>query len=181
MKRMLARLFSSIIFTTTLTAAAAANERAEENVRALVDEVQRLHGPSLAEAIVADIDIGRTSRFVLGRHAIGLEERQLDEFKVRFQHFLLGLITSRAAEVENAEIQILNSVDRGAHDCVVSTRVSTPTREPMTMRWRMIETDGNWRLVDVEVHGVWLAIEQRAQIGSLLDRGSRISELYREN
>ncbi len=38
------------------------------------------------------------------------------------------------------------------------------------MRWRVLRRDGDWRLVDVEVHGMWLAIEQRAQIAAILDR-----------
>ena len=49
----------------------------------------------------------------------------------------------------------------------------------MIMRWRVLLRDGEWRLVDVEVHGLWLAIEQRAQIVTLLDkRGVSIRDIY---
>lgn len=97
MNHKLFRLFWSIIFSTMLAAAAAASERAEDNVCGLVDEVQRLHGPSLAEAIVADIDIGRTSKFVLGRYDIGHEEGQLVDYTTRSQFALLNLISRHDA------------------------------------------------------------------------------------
>jgi phospholipid transport system substrate-binding protein len=49
----------------------------------------------------------------------------------------------------------------------------------MTMRWRVLHRDGAWRLIDVEVHGLWLAIEQRAQIMALLDKqDTQIADLY---
>ena len=34
----------------------------------------------------------------------------------------------------------------------------------------MIERNGEWRVGDVEVLGLWLAIEQRAQIAAILDK-----------
>ena len=49
----------------------------------------------------------------------------------------------------------------------------------MNMRWRLLERDGSWRLVDVEVHGLWLAIEQRAQVVAALSRpGTSVSSIY---
>jgi phospholipid transport system substrate-binding protein len=46
------------------------------------------------------------------------------------------------------------------------------------MRWRLIKAGGDWHIVDVEMHGVWLAIEQRAQIDSLLRKRGDISDIY---
>jgi phospholipid transport system substrate-binding protein len=178
MKSRLPLVFVCAIACSGLALTASANEGAEMNGRELIAHVQQLHGSSLADAIVADIDIPRTSRFVLGRHATALDDEILDAFSTRFRDYLFNVISTRTQEVENAEISILNSVDRNVHDCIVSTRVSTPTRAPKTMRWRMIESDGAWRLVDVEFHGVWLAIEQRAQIDALIDRGTPVAELY---
>ena len=42
--------------------------------------------------------------------------------------------------------------------------------DEMTVRWRVMERDGAWRVVDVEVSGLWLAIEQRAQIAAIMDK-----------
>ena len=56
----------------------------------------------------------------------------------------------------------------------------SPTRERAIMRWRLLRIDGAWHIVDVEMHGVWLAIEQRAQIDSLLDQDTDISTIYAE-
>jgi phospholipid transport system substrate-binding protein len=41
---------------------------------------------------------------------------------------------------------------------------------PITLRWRVIERGGKWSVVDLEFAGLWLAIEQRAQVSAILDR-----------
>lgn len=91
----------------------------------------------------------------------------------------MSFIAGRTYEPEKADIEIIGSNDRNAYDLIVTTRVSSPYRETMIMRWRAIDRGGEWRLVDVEVHGIWSAIEQRAQVSARLDRNeSGINELY---
>ena len=49
---------------------------------------------------------------------------------------------------------------------------------PLKVRWRVIERKGNWSVVDLEVAGIWLAIEQRAQVASILSRpGANIDDV----
>ncbi|MBU4569311.1 MAG: ABC transporter substrate-binding protein, partial [Alphaproteobacteria bacterium] len=64
-------------------------------------------------------------------------------------------------------------------DSIVTTRVSTPYRDPMIMRMRLLQRGGDWRIVDVEAHGLWLAIEQRAQVVDALSRpGATVASIY---
>ena len=70
----------------------------------------------------------------------------------------------------DAEITVTGSKDRTPTDSIVETRVVRPGEAPQTVRWRVIEKNGDWRVVDVEVLGLWLAIEQRAQIAAIMDR-----------
>jgi phospholipid transport system substrate-binding protein len=52
----------------------------------------------------------------------------------------------------------------------VETRIVPKDGEAMTVRWRVMQRENEWRVVDVEVLGLWLAIEQRAQIAAILDK-----------
>ena len=72
--------------------------------------------------------------------------------------------------MKNAKVEVIGSVDRTETDSVVETRVTQKGEDPMTVRWRVMERGGAWRVVDVEVLGLWLAIEQRAQIAAILDK-----------
>jgi hypothetical protein len=98
MKSRLPLVFVSAIACSGLALTASANEGAEMNVRELIAHVQQLHGSSLADAIVADIDIPRTSRFVLGRHATALDDEILDAFSTRFHDYLFNVISTRAED-----------------------------------------------------------------------------------
>ena len=87
-----------------------------------------------------------------------------------FEKFLVGTFQDQKNKLKNAKVEVLGSVDRNDKDSVVETRVTQEGEDPQTVRWRVIERNGEWRVVDVEVLGLWLAIEQRAQIAAILDK-----------
>src|SRR3990167_2070035 len=175
MKRFLILAGALSLFAAT----AAAGTESESYVGVLIEQMQELDPGLEADFIVDNVDMPRVSKFVLGKHAQEASEEEKAQFSSRFDAFLRDFLSSRSDELTRANLTILSSVDRSETDSIVTTRVSSPTREPMIMRWRVLFRDGEWRLIDVEVHGLWLAIEQRAQIMSLLDdRDAEISELY---
>ncbi len=153
---------------------------AEAKIAGMMDVVQAKSGTSVSEAIVKEIDLKTTARFVLGKHARRATPDEIDAFTLNFETYLTGFFEGRTREIETGNVTVIGSVDRSANDCIVTTRVSSDLRDPMIVRWRLLEREGTWRLIDVEVHGVWLAIEQRAQIDSLIDQGFRIEEIYTE-
>jgi len=171
-------LMASMALVLCISGGAMADEQAEGNITALAEKLHAKDAASIAEALVSTVDINRTAKFVLGRHVRDVSPEDLSAFTRRFESFLTGFVESRADEIANGEIKILTSYDRNDHDCVVTTQVSSATREPTTMRWRLIKAGSDWHIVDVEMHGVWLAIEQRAQIDSLLGQSGDISDIY---
>lgn len=45
--------------------------------------------------------------------------------------------------------------------------ISTADGQTELVKWRLVRWDVHWRIVGVKVLGLWLAIEQRAQIEAL--------------
>lgn len=176
------RIAALLLLFVQFPLSAIANPQAEEHVQSVIQSIHAEQDGALATALVEEIDIGRTARFVLGRHRRDATPEQIDAFENRFRSYLVSFLTGRTDELEQAKIEIVGSSERSPGDSIVTTRVSSPFRDPMIMRWRLIERDNAWKLVDVEVHGIWLAIEQRAQIDSLLDREEvGIDDLYSGN
>lgn len=169
-----------LAFLAVSAGPAIADAHAEKNIRTLADKLRELDAHSVAVALIEDVDVDRTARFVLGRHLQDVPPEDVAAFTARFSAYLAGFIESRADEIASGDLEILSSHDRNDHDCIVSTAVHSPTRERAIMRWRLLRIDGAWHIVDVEMHGVWLAIEQRAQIDSLLDQDTDISTIYAE-
>jgi phospholipid transport system substrate-binding protein len=122
------------------------------------------------EAFTRSIDIAAVARFALGKHARRVSADEQARFTEALSVFLSETFRDNADKFQEAEIVVLGSTDRSATDSIVVTRVRPKGEDPMTVRWRVIERNGEWRVVDVEVLGLWLAIEQRAQISAILDR-----------
>nr|WP_321359504.1 ABC transporter substrate-binding protein [uncultured Hyphomonas sp.] len=122
------------------------------------------------EAFTRSIDIVAIARFTLGKHARRVSAEEQARFTDAFSAFLVDAFRENADTFQDARIEVLGSRDRSETDSIVDTRVTPKDDDPMTVRWRVIERNGEWRVVDVEVLGLWLAIEQRAQISAILDR-----------
>jgi ABC-type transporter MlaC component len=158
---------------------ALASPESEAYVGGLIERLHQVDQGAEADFIVDNVDMPRVSNFVLGKYARETSGDDYKLFTARLDRFLREFLGSRSEELSSADLRILSSVDRTETDSIVTTRISSPTREPMTMRWRVLHRDGAWRLIDVEVHGLWLAIEQRAQIMALLDKqDTQIADLY---
>ena len=116
------------------------------------------------------VDIDAIANFTLGKYSRRVSDTDKTRFKSAFEKFLVGTFQDQKNKLKNAKVEVRGSVDRNAKDSVVETRVTQEGEDPQTVRWRVIERDGEWRVVDVEVLGLWLAIEQRAQIAAILDK-----------
>jgi len=172
-------LFLTIFAFGLLAAPAFASPESESHVRGFIEQMHNGARGHEAAFIVDEVDMPRVSKFVLGKYGREASADDLTLFATRLDSFMRNFLASRSDELSDADVEVLSSVDRTPTDSIVTTRVSSPTREPMIMRWRVLMRDGDWRLVDVEVHGLWLAIEQRAQVVSLLDKnGAHIRDVY---
>lgn len=157
---------------------AVAGEAAEQVIETAADQLAegRLDSETLAETL----DTPRIARFALGRHARAVEPGDLNRFTAAFETVLVETFDDHSQRFRGASIDVIGSVDRNERDSVVTTRVEMDGYDPQTIRWRLIERDGDWRVVDVEVAGLWLAIEQRAQITAILDRrGATLNDVLK--
>ncbi len=122
------------------------------------------------EAFRQSVDVPAVARFTLGKHANRVSDEEHKRFTAAFDTFIRKSFEKYNGDFTNAKVDILGSVDRSATDSIVETRVTPPGKEAQTVRWRVMEREGTWRVVDVEVLGLWLAIEQRAQIAAIMDK-----------
>ena len=127
--------------------------------------------PVRGEAVFTEtIDVPTVARFSLGKHARTISADEQTRFTEAFRLFLAGPFRDNADKFSGARVDVVGSKDRSPTDSIVETRITRKDEEPMTVHWRVVMRNGEWRVVDVEVLGLWLAIEQRAQIAAILDR-----------
>jgi phospholipid transport system substrate-binding protein len=127
----------------------------EAQFRAFVDEV---------------VDVPGISRYVLGRYARTASGAQRAQFQQVFREYASNLYEARLGDYRGERIQVTGSLARNANDVVVNSVISGgQLRQPETVRWRLARSGGAWKVQDVEVRGIWLAVVQQQDYVSTLD------------
>ncbi len=142
---------------------------AEMLITEAASELTSAEKDAVTDTVLDRLNLPLIARFTLGKHAKRLEDGQAKRFTAAMETYLREQIDRHSDELSGADVSVLKTVNRNAHDAVVTTRVDG-SGKPMTLRWRVIQRAGKWSVVDIEYAGVWLAIEQRAQVSAILDR-----------
>lgn len=153
---------------TALTLPAFAGPEAEAFIEKTSHEM--IQSNTDQSALAASVDIERVAHFTLGKYARRISDAEREEYATAFENFLLSRFDENRKYIVGANVEVVGSTDRDENDSIVETRVKEPSGETTTVRWRVINANGQWRIVDVQWSGLWLAIEQRAQIAAILDK-----------
>ncbi|MEM1086807.1 MAG: ABC transporter substrate-binding protein [Pseudomonadota bacterium] len=149
--------------------AGAANLQPAALVEQAADDIEKASGEAIADTVLSYLNVDMIARFTLGQHVRRLSDEDVELFADALDSFLRRQIARHASATEGLSVEIIQTSSRNARDAIVVSRV-TGFGEPMTLKWRVIQRAGEWSVVDLELHGIWLAIEQRAQIDALLSR-----------
>ena len=164
-------MFRALIASTALGLMALPALAGPEAEAVIEGAAQHIADPEKGrETLRQSMDLDTVANFTLGKYARRVSEADRARFAEAFENYLLTSFEEQREKFRGAEITVLGSKDRSPTDSIVETRVKRPGEEALTVRWRVIEKNGDWRVVDVEVLGLWLAIEQRAQIAAIMDR-----------
>lgn len=163
---------------------AAADTVTEEYVATNANDVlQTLNDPSLSaqertEAFNAYMDeftdMRAVSNFVIGKYSRRFSEDELERYREAFRVYALAVYEVQLDQYRGEAVSVEGSTDRSERDSIVDTVIRRADGKDMDVRWRVLKRNGTYQVVDValnlEGNLIWLAIEQRAQFLSLLDR-----------
>ena len=162
---------------TDHAAAAVVTEAVDLTVTALQDSNI---SDAEADSIIELIDMERVAPFTLGRHWRTMEDAQKAEFMSAFELYARAQLREHLSGLSNADVEVVRTVERKPGDAIVITNVTGVDDKEQTVSWRLNE-DGEWKITDIEVMGLWFAIEQRAQFQAVLDQnGGSIDALIAE-
>ena len=114
-------------------------------------------------------DVRRVARFVLGKYARGADKDKLDEFAKVFRRYSSGVYESQLGNYSGETVTVTGSQDRKPGDSLVSTVISGgKLRDPLTVNWRILTRHGRKIVLDVEVLGIWLALQQRTELSTVI-------------
>ena len=116
-------------------------------------------------------DVPKITRFVLGRYARTVTPQQYQAFSAVFREYANTVYESRLSRYRGEGFRVTGSTVRTPTDVVVdSLVVGGENNRRAAVSWRLNkDAAGRWRVVDVNVSGVWLAITQQQDFVSTLD------------
>tara|TARA_B100000678_G_scaffold256316_1_gene234551 strand:+ start:3138 stop:3695 length:558 start_codon:yes stop_codon:yes gene_type:complete len=133
-----------------------------------------------ANQLLDFVAVDEVGRFALGANARRASEEDLAAYQDAFEDYLVEQLQMHLGDLQGVEFQITGSVERAEDDVVIETE-AVGNSEYSDINWRVKKIDGQWKVIDVEAMGLWLAIEQRAQFDAKLGaNGNDVGALAEE-
>ncbi len=126
----------------------------------------------------AGFDIPRISRFVLGRYWNAANDEQRQHFAVLFEDWVVRTYSARFKEYSGQAIRVIGARAESDANAVVTSQFTSPNgAPPAKVEWHVRkQTDGNFKIVDVSVEGISMALTQRDEIAAVADRSGGTAE-----
>ena len=112
-------------------------------------------------------DIGR---FVVGTYWRRMSPEQRTDYLDLFGEWILKTYSIRLGGYSGEQFQVLNTTPAGQHDVLVKTRIDKSAGNGFNASWRVRKIDGGYKIIDIYVEGVSMAITQRSEFESILQR-----------
>ena len=125
----------------------------------------------LEDLIRRGFDLDQTSQLVLGKYWSRASQSHRQTFKELFAQYLLHSYARHLKAYRVETLEIVSSYPVGENDYLVETRVEgAQERDPTNPVWRMRWRDDGFKIIDVHVDGISLALTERSQFGSVIRR-----------
>jgi phospholipid transport system substrate-binding protein len=120
------------------------------------------------ELLRSDFDVPGIGRFVLGRYWNTATEEQRAEFVKLFEDYIAMAYATRLAEYTGETFKVTGSRPEG-DGAIVSSQIIRPAgAAPVKVDWRLTGRDGKYKISDVSVDGISMAVTQRSEFASVI-------------
>jgi phospholipid transport system substrate-binding protein len=120
------------------------------------------------ELLREDFDVPAISRFVLGRYWNVATEEQRAEFVKLFEEYIALAYSTRLAEYTGETFKVTGSRP-DADGAIVSSQIVRPAgAAPVKVDWRLTGRNGAYKISDVSVDGISMAVTQRSEFASVI-------------
>ena len=187
-------LLSSLLLVLALMAAMARGPLADEGqeaadfVRGFGDQaIAMLTDESLdreartrefRRLLTAGFHMEAIGRFVLGRHWRRASATERAEFAQLFEDYLVASYGEKLSAYSGEQFVVQGGRPKGKSGAIVTSRIVPPEGAPLRIEWRLRRSAGTWRIIDVVVEGVSMAVTQRSEFSSVIaSRGGKMDGL----
>lgn len=142
----------------------------------------------------ADFDVPGIARFVLGRYWPLATPAQQQDFLAVFENYIVQAYSGRLSQyAESSDAPRVTGCRLEPEGAVVSSQINVangggpragghaPTVLPIKVDWRLTAQNGSYKITDVIVDGISMAVTQRTEFASEIQRdGGQVQALLAE-
>ena len=127
---------------------------------------------NITNIFLSNLAVREISLFVLGPYRRNLDSVQKTEYINLIKRFVSEIYSIRLASFPSGDFSILSSTDNGRSGIIVKTLIQfSNDPNPTKIDWRLIKKqDGDFKIFDIRVVGIWMAQEQRSTFTSFLSK-----------
>jgi phospholipid transport system substrate-binding protein len=160
----------------------AANAGAEVYIRDLGNETLRVlaHEDRSQARLSAEVrpllsrnlDIETVSRIVLSRYWRTATEAQRNEFKKLLFDYIVAWFSGVLVKYSGEELVVRASRPEGENAILVSSVIERPNAQPARVDWRVRSIGNSFKIYDVVVEGVSMALTYQQEFGAVLQKNN---------
>jgi len=122
---------------------------------------------------VDHFDVPAIGRFVLGRYGRGTTPEQMDAYQQVFQDYVVSTYNTRLTSYAGQTLDVVGSTPGEEGRTVVKSRINQPAAgtPPIQVDWIVTGSEGSYKIIDVVIGGVSMALTQRSEFGSVIQSG----------
>ena len=179
------RSLSVLIVAAVLLLWAAPTRAAQTDPKAFVDGLVQqamtmLKNPQMSDAereqrfstlLQTGFDIPRIARFVLGRYWLTASDQDRNQFSQLFAQWVVRTYADRFKNYSGETVKVTGARTESPTSYVVTSELIHTNGAPATtIYWHVDKVSDDLKIVDVEVEGVSMALTEREEIASAIQR-----------
>lgn len=114
--------------------------------------------------------ISSVASFALGKYRRKLPASKRSEYNKLVTKFVTGMFIQNARSFAGQSYVINSSVKRTSKDIIVKGVLLFAGGRTAALEWRVTRSGSRYRIFDVRVKGVWLALQMRQEFVSVLNK-----------
>jgi phospholipid transport system substrate-binding protein len=113
----------------------------------------------------------------MGKHWRRASEAQRANYMKVFRNYVVHTYSARLGGAEVDKFSVINTKVIGKKDILVRSKIVNTNLEPLRADWRLRQRDGAYRILDLSVGGISMALTLRQEFGSILRRQGGVDNL----
>lgn len=118
-----------------------------------------------------NFDMNYIGRFAMGRYWRSLDDQNKKEYLSLFEDMIVDVYSKRFKDYNGEKMVIQSARADGKYDVLVNSMIKPKSGPDIRVDWRVREKNGNYKIIDIMVEGVSMALTQRSDFSSVIQRG----------